>query len=119
VRVEAVPLTGREKPQTFVLPAPAVQLLLDIMTHLAAGEPVAVIPNHAELTTQEAADFLNVSRPWVVGLIERGELPHRVVGTHRRILFADLRAYKEQLDARRDRALDELAELGQAMGGYE
>jgi excisionase family DNA binding protein len=118
VRVEAVPLSDKQQHQTFILPAPAVQLLMDMLVHLASG-PVTVIPDHAELTTQEAADILNVSRPWIVKLIERNELPHRLVGTHRRVLFSDLRAFKEGMKVTRRSALDKLAAEAQAMGEYE
>lgn len=119
VRVEAVPIGKSDPAQTFVLPAPAVQLLTDMLVHLGAGRPVAVIPEHAELTTQEAADFINVSRPWIVKLVERGDLPHRMVGTHRRVLFSDLRAYNERTKQARKEALDRLISDGQAMGDYE
>jgi excisionase family DNA binding protein len=119
VRVEAVPIRDNEPPQTFILPAPAVQLLTDLLVHLGAGSPVTVIPEHAELTTQQAADFLNVSRPWIVTIIERNELPHRMVGTHRRVLFSDLRAYKDRMNASRRSALDKLVAEAQAMGEYK
>lgn len=119
VRVDAVPVSDREPRQTFILPAPAVQLLTDMLVHLGAGEAVAVIPDHAEFTTQQAANFLNVSRPWIVKLIERGDLPHRMVGTHRRVLFSELRAYKERTNVSRRAALDRLVAEAQAMGEYE
>ena len=120
VHVEAVPVDGRtDQRQTFILPAPAVKLLQDMLVHLAQGAGVQVVPDHAEFTTQQAADFLNVSRPWIVKLIERRELPHRMVGIHRRILFSDLRAYKEKSDRAADAALDELVADAQAMGEYE
>jgi excisionase family DNA binding protein len=118
VRVEAVPVDKSEPVQTFILPAPAVQLLTDLLAHLGAGRPVQVIPDNAEMTTQQAADFLNVSRPWIVKLIDRNELPHRMVGTHRRVLFSELRAYKEQMDKTRRDALDTLVAEAQAMGDY-
>jgi excisionase family DNA binding protein len=119
VRVEAVPDSDKEPPQAFVLPAPAVQLLAALLVNLGAGQPVTVVPEHAEFTTQQAADYLNVSRPHVVKLIERGDLPHRMVGTHRRVLFADLRAYQDRLRTTRRTALDALAAEAQATGEYE
>ena len=118
VHVEAVPIAPGEASQTFILPAPAVKLLTDILVHLGAGDAVAVIPDHAEVTTQQAADFLNVSRPWIVKLIEQDELPHRMVGTHRRILFSDLRKYKDRKNQDRRRALDALAAEAQELGEY-
>lgn len=118
VRVEAVPVQAGEPVQTFVLPAPAVRMLCDMLVHLGAGKAVSVIPDNAEFTTGQAADFLNVSRPWVVQLIERGELGYHMVGTHRRILFSELRAYKERSKQAQLRALDELAAEAQEMGEY-
>jgi excisionase family DNA binding protein len=119
VQVEAVPVRDGDQRQTFILPAPAVKLLTDMLTHLGAGQPFTVIPNHAELTTQQAADFLNVSRPWIVKLIDDGKLPHRMVGTHRRILFSDLLAYKARVDRERRDALTQMVSDAQAMGEYE
>ena len=77
---------------------------------------VTVLPQNAELTTQEVADYLNVSRPYVVGLIEQNKLPARKVGTRRRVAFEDLLRYDEQQRAQRRAALDELARIDQELG---
>ncbi|MGH7102963.1 MAG: helix-turn-helix domain-containing protein [Acetobacteraceae bacterium] len=119
VRLDVVAAVDEGPHQTLVLPAEAVRLLTDMLAHLGAGNAVMVIPEHAEMTTQQAADFLNVSRPWLIKLIERQDLPHHKVGTHRRIRFADLRRYKERMNRERRHALDKLVADAQAMGEYE
>jgi excisionase family DNA binding protein len=80
---------------------------------LAAGRGLSIIPVDAELTTQEAANFLNVSRPFVVELLESGKIRFRKVGTHRRIRFEDVLAYKQASFKDRSKALDELTALAQ------
>ncbi len=111
-RLRVVPDGGKPE-EAIVLPAPALELLLSILTEMASGNAVTLIPIHAELTTQAAADLLNVSRPYVVELLEKGEIPHRKVGTHRRILFRDLLDYKQRSDAKRKQALDALVAQAQ------
>lgn len=70
----------------------------------------------AELTTQQAAGMLNVSHPYVIGLLESGQIPFRLVGSHRRIRFDDLKAYQQKAEAKSKAAADELADLGQELG---
>jgi excisionase family DNA binding protein len=102
------------------LPTSALRLLVDILAELADGNAVRVVPIHAELTTQEAADLLNVSRPHLVKLLEDGELPFHRTGKHRRVRFADLMAYKTARDQASEQAMTELAEQAQELNlGYE
>jgi excisionase family DNA binding protein len=105
----------RKTPEPLFLPPSAVRLLFTILDEMSAGNAVTLIPVHAELTTQEAADVLNVSRPFLVNLLEEQKIPYRKVGTHRRILFADLMRYKHQIDADRRGVLDQLTHDAQAL----
>ncbi|MEV7012519.1 helix-turn-helix domain-containing protein [Streptosporangium sp. NPDC051022] len=105
---------GAEDP--LVLPREAVSLLAFILAQAAEGRGVTVIPSHAELTTQQAADMLNVSRPHLIKLLEEGEIPFRLVGKHRRVTYEDLQEYKRRDDAKRRTAADQLAALGQELG---
>ncbi|MFJ2261399.1 helix-turn-helix domain-containing protein [Streptomyces sp. NPDC087844] len=102
--------------EPLALPREAVELLASLLAHLGAGRAVSVVPSDAELTTQQAADMLNVSRPFLVGLLEAGEIEFRTVGTHRRITASSLLEYKHRDDRRRRLVADELTQLGQEMG---
>lgn len=90
-------------------------LLVRILEQMAAGNAVTLIPIHAELTTQEAADLLNVSRPFMVKLLEEKKIRYHKVGTHRRIKFEDLMKYKALVQIESEQAMDELARLGQEL----
>ena len=106
--------------QKVVIPAAAFHLLVDILSQMSQGNAVTLIPIHAELTTQEAADILNVSRPFLIKLIETGEIICRKVGRHRRIRFEDLMSYKQRIDSDHTQALDELASQAQELNmGYD
>ena len=98
------------------LPGQALDLLVQLLGQLAEGNAVTIVPVHAELSMQQAADLLNVSRPFVIKLIEQGLLPHTMVGTHRRVRAADVVSYQRERSTRTKSAVDELAELGQELG---
>jgi len=87
------------------LPARVVKLVVDLLLVMAEGKPVSFTPHQAELTTQQAADFLNVSRPFLVGLLEKNKIPYRKVGSHRRILVSDLIEYRKKSDEDRRAAI--------------
>jgi excisionase family DNA binding protein len=111
--------TDDEPEEVVVIPMAAFLLLTDILTQMACGNAVTLMPINAELTTQQAADILNVSRPFLIGLIDTNKIPHRKVGTHRRIRFDDLMAYKQDIDQKRLQTLEELAAEAQELGmGY-
>ena len=103
----------------LVLPGQTLQILLNVLSEMSKGNAISLIPHHQEVSTQEAANLLNVSRPFLVGLLEKGDIPFRKVGAHRRVLLTDVLAYKEETEQMRTQALDELAALSQEEGmGY-
>ena len=108
-----------EPEESISIPVTAFRLLNSILTEMAKGNAVTLIPVHAELTTQQAAQILNVSRPFLIEQLEKGVIPYRKVGTHRRVMFKDLMEYKQTMDHNRLNALEELSAIDQELGlGY-
>jgi excisionase family DNA binding protein len=101
--------------QDITVPVSALRLLVDLLAKMGQGDAITIMPHHAELTTQQAADVLNVSRPYLVKLLEQDAIKHRKVGTRRRVLFKDLVEYREQQSGKRTKALDELAAEAQEL----
>lgn len=105
--------------QTVRFPKAAVDGLIEVLEAVAEGETATVTRTPRELTTQQAADLLNVSRPTVVRLIDEGELPARKVGSHRRIPLTAVRTYREQMIADRRQVLDEMVREAEELGLYD
>ncbi|WP_042401980.1 helix-turn-helix domain-containing protein [Streptacidiphilus carbonis] len=100
----------------LVLPRPVADMFASVLATLANGQGVQLMPVNAELTTQQAADMLNVSRPYLIRLLEANEIPHRLVGRHRRIRFEDIMNYLREDDRKRQDAAGELTQLDQELG---
>lgn len=101
------------KGENISIPTKAAKLLMTILSQMAKGNAVTLIPVHTELTTQEAADLLNVSRPFLVNLLEDGQIPFRLVGTKRRVLAKDVLKYKDAIDKKRLAILEDLSREAQ------
>lgn len=97
----------------LILPGQVTQVLLDVLAEMSRGNAISLVPHHQEVSTQEAANLLNVSRPFLVGLLEQGDIPFRKVGSHRRVLLTDVLGYRERTRHNRHQVLDELAQLSQ------
>ncbi|BAZ23260.1 hypothetical protein NIES4073_41480 [Kalymmatonema gypsitolerans NIES-4073] len=105
--------------EQITIPNSVYQVLLQVIQAMASGQAISIIPLEREMTTQQAADFLNVSRPYLIKLLEQGEIRYTMVGSHRRVFFEDLLRYKEQRDLKRDQLLKELTQMSQEAGFYE
>ena len=108
--------TDEGKHPTVELPPKALKLIGQLLGMLSEGRPFALIPKNQELSTVEAAHLLNVSRPFVVKEIEEGRLPHRKVGTHRRVAFEDLQEYAKKMREKQARALERMADNARELG---
>jgi len=104
---------------TLALPEPLFQVISQAVRILAQGDAVSIVPVHKELTTQQAADILNVSRPHLITLLESGVIPFSRTGKHRRVKFGDIMLYKRERDARRRSALAELTRMSEDLGLYQ
>jgi excisionase family DNA binding protein len=112
-------LDDGQETEAISVPTSALRLFLHLLTEMSQGNAVALIPTHAELTTQQAADLLNVSRPYMVKLLDEGKIPGRTVGKYRRVRFDDLMAFKQKDDDARAKVLDQLtAEAQELEMGY-
>lgn len=108
------------KKKVLHLPSSALQLLVEALIEMGEGNAVMLTSIHAELTTQEAAELLNVSRPYLVKLLEEGQLPYRKVGSKRRVFAKDVLQYKQEIETKRRHVLDVLAQKSQELNlGYE
>ena len=116
-RAAAITLTTDkgEHPSVEVPPA-ALKLIGQLLGAMSEGRSITVMPANREFTTVEAAHFLNVSRPFVIKEIEEGRLPHRMVGTHRRIAFDDLVKYASAMREKQTAALERMADNARELG---
>jgi excisionase family DNA binding protein len=110
VKVSIDPMDGSDAKIIVPLPAPAVAMIHAVLEAMATRTPISLIPHEAELSTQQVADFLNISRTYLVQKLDAGELPYRTVGSHRRVRFADLMAYERKCKQAQVQALVDLHE---------
>ncbi len=120
VAPKVVPLASLSKLKEIGMPIGVFELILELLNQVAQGRSVTIIPSNKEFTTQEAADLLNVSRPFVIKLLEEGKIPFHKVGAHRRIKAQDLMTYRRKSEEESTEAFQELAEISQKLGlGYK
>jgi excisionase family DNA binding protein len=119
-KADGVKIKIQETGDFVTVPTKALDLLFYILNNMAEGKSISLIPSDSEVTTQQAADMLNVSRPHIVKLLEDGIIPHKKVGSHRRILLEDIIEFDRRLKEQRDASLKNLAEQAQDLRlGYE
>ena len=120
VATPGVKIKIQETGEFFTIPKKALSLLITILSNMSEGKSITIIPTDSEVSTQQAADMLNVSRPHLVKLLENNTIPFKKVGSHRRILLTDLIAYEKSLQRTREEKLKFLSEQAQDLDlGYE
>lgn len=118
-RETAQPKLVASNGEEILIPEFVYSILRQVVHAMASGQAISLVPHNREMTTQEAADMLNVSRPFFVKLLEQGEIPYISVGSHRRVIFQDLMTYKEQRKVNRRKLLNQLIEMTEEAGLYE
>jgi len=119
-RDDNVTIHIQESQESILIPRKALELLSFILTNMAEGKATSLLPTDSDLSTQQGADLLNVSRPHIVKLLEQGTIPFKKVGSHRRILLADLLTYQAAQQQQRQQSLQFLAQQAQELNlGYE
>jgi len=114
-----VTLTIQGSDELVTIPLKALKLLKAIISNMAEGKSIALLPTDAEITTQQAAEILNVSRPHIIKLLEKGDIPFKKVGSHRRILLQDMLAYEATFKKKRRKHLNALSKEAQKLNlGY-
>ena len=117
---KGVEIVIQETGALITIPKKALELLFIVIQNMAEGQPMSLVPSNTELSTQQAADMLNVSRPHLVKLLEKGDIPFKKVGSHRRVLLKDLVAYEQKLMEEREKQLEFLSKQAQDLNlGYE
>ena len=112
-------LEDGEEAESVSVPASALRIFSQLLVEMSQGNSVTLIPTHAELTTQQAADLLNVSRPYMAKLVDEGKIPGRTVGKYRRVRFDDLMTYKRKDGDVRAKVINQLTAEAQELGmGY-
>jgi excisionase family DNA binding protein len=110
-------ILGAQSGQQAAIPESVFKLVVGLLAEISQGHAVIVMPMRAELTTVEAAEFLSVSRPHLIKMLEQGALDYRMVGRHRRLLFEDLLKYKEKTKRKRLKAIAEITAEDDALFG--
>jgi excisionase family DNA binding protein len=119
VRISVTPSEGDEAPEPISLPSNVFRTLVKLLVEIGNGNAVQVVPVKAELTTQQAADYLNVSRPYLIKLLENGTLGYRMVGTHRKVEARAVMTYRDKMACDRNKALSRMVELDEELGLYD